>query len=192
MDFDWWKQKHGKKLNSTLLQHSFNKTNSFGKLGYFGYEESWKKDGIKVDLFSSVFNGSHRTIPFWVYQLYNCSYPVSGVQEVTKSFYATYFMAMSHYIMLPSIQTCHVITPQVTVPMWGDRKVRLPYPVEPALAVMFGANWRHDLSIAWRTAIDPFLVGFCNPLGADGRYLDVRKKKDGNAFVQKFYANKTA
>ena len=110
MDFDWWKQKHGKKLNSTLLQHSFNKTNSFGKLGYFGYEESWKKDGIKVDLFSSVFNGSHRTIPFWVYQLYNCSYPVSGVQEVTKSFYTTYFMlyVTLYFVAIHTDMSCYL------------------------------------------------------------------------------------
>ena len=96
VDFNWWKQQNGEKLNSTLLQHGFNKSNSFGKLGHFGYEESWKKDGIKVDLFSSVFNGTHRTIGFWVYQLYNCSYPVSGVQEVTRSFYATLFYVMPH------------------------------------------------------------------------------------------------
>ena len=96
VDFNWWKQQNGEKLNSTLLQHGFNKSNSFGKLGHFGYEESWKKDGIKVDLFSSVFNGTHRTIGFWVYQLYNCSYPVSGVQEVTRSFYATLSYVMPH------------------------------------------------------------------------------------------------
>ena len=68
-----------------LLQHGFNRSSVLGKLESFGYEESWKKYSVKVDLFSRVFNGSHHTMGFWVYQQYNCSYPMQGVQEVTMT-----------------------------------------------------------------------------------------------------------
>ena len=83
VELSWWQQQNAEKLAIVLLQHGFKAGKSNGKLGYFGYEESWKKDSVKVDLFSGVFNGSHHTIGFWVYQLYNCSFPMTGVQEVT-------------------------------------------------------------------------------------------------------------
>ena len=49
-----------------------------------GFEESWKRDGVKVDLFSSVrVNGSH-TIAMWVDERrYLGSYPMEGVEEVS-------------------------------------------------------------------------------------------------------------
>ena len=81
------------------------------------------------------------------------------------------------------VSTCHA-TSQVTVPMWENRKVLLPYPVEPALAAIYGANWRLDLSTPWRTAIDPFMIGYCNPWGADGLKPDFREDKHGNAFIE--------
>ena len=83
MELSWWQQQNEEKLTIVLLKHGFKAGKSNGKLGHFGYEQSWRKESVKVDLFSGVFNGSHHTIGFWVYQLYNCSFPMTGVQEVT-------------------------------------------------------------------------------------------------------------
>ena len=54
-----------------------------GTFGEPGYEEAWGRDGIKVDLFSSIVaNGTH-TIAMWVGDnKYFCSYPMEGAEEV--------------------------------------------------------------------------------------------------------------
>ena len=49
---------------------------------------------------------------------------------------------------------------EVTVPMWGGRKVRLQSPMEPVLVAMFGPNWRQPDN-NWRWNVDPFLIGYC-------------------------------
>ena len=76
---------------------------------------------------------------------------------------------------------------KVTVPMWEGRRVRLPRPVEPALAAMYGANWRHDFTAAWRVAVEPFVIGYCDPLGARGRYPDIRVDRHGATFIEAFH-----
>ena len=76
---------------------------------------------------------------------------------------------------------------KVTVPMWEGRRVRLPRPVEAALAAMYGHNWRHDFSAAWRVAVDPFLIGYCDPLGARGRHPVIRKDRHGATFIEAFH-----
>ena len=55
-------------------------TATFGTIDNFGYEEAWEKDGIKVDIFSSIIEGKKRLTGFWVKEkLYYCSMPMEKV-----------------------------------------------------------------------------------------------------------------
>ena len=75
----WWKTNKDY-LNKKLLAARFNQTAVFGSIESFGYEEAWEKDGIKVDIFSSVRKDNVHVIGFWVKgRLYPCSMPVQRV-----------------------------------------------------------------------------------------------------------------
>ena len=116
VDLSWWTSNNSKVLSDMLVEKDYKKLRTFGKPDSFGYEESWVKDTVKVDIFSSVVQAGVHSIGQWVEgKLYSCSYPLAGVQEVT-------------------------------VPVWEGRKVRLPSPVEPVLVAMYGPNWRHPVT----------------------------------------------
>ena len=127
----WWTRNNNSKIFSDiLLEKGFKKKRTFGEPDKFGYEERWTKDSVDVDIFSSVVRDGVHSTGLWVEEeLYRCSYPLTGVREVT-------------------------------VPMWGGRKVRLQSPMEPVLVAMFGPNWRQPDN-NWRWNVDPFLIGYC-------------------------------
>merc|ERR1712126_243323 len=80
MDFsihqDWWKRPNNSKLLIDSLQsRGFQRSATFGNLDNIGYEESWMKNKIKVDIFSYTLNGSQLKSGFWINsQLHLCSY----------------------------------------------------------------------------------------------------------------------
>ena len=57
MDFllplSWWNSTNSKQLRAALEEANFKNTIVFGELEHVGYEESWVRNGVKVDLFSS-------------------------------------------------------------------------------------------------------------------------------------------
>ena len=76
LDQGWW-ETNWKKVEKLLKDAGFGRTLVFGSFGSFGYEESWEKDGIKVDIFGSVTKDKIRVIGFWVGEnLYACSMPL--------------------------------------------------------------------------------------------------------------------
>ena len=44
---------------------------------------------------------------------------------------------------------------------WSGVRVLLPFPVEPVLIKMYGADFKHPVR-HWRWALDPFLTGYCS------------------------------
>ena len=77
------KGENREKLNLMLQEKQIKRSLVFGTFGEPGYEEAWERDGVRVDLFSSiVVNGTH-TIAMWVGEnKYLCSYPMEGAEEV--------------------------------------------------------------------------------------------------------------
>ena len=88
MDFTleswWWLEGDNREKLKTLLEEKQIKRNVvFGTFGEPGYEEAWGRDGIKVDLFSSIVANGTNTIAMWVGgNKYFCSYPMEGAEEV--------------------------------------------------------------------------------------------------------------
>ena len=74
IDWDWFVS-HVKVLKAALKQNGFVKVHKFGQIDKYGYEEAWKKNGIKVDLFTQArVNGKYisgTTIHGIVYPCYS-------------------------------------------------------------------------------------------------------------------------
>ena len=54
VDFQWF-MSHSAKLQKALVDGKWKYWRSFGKAGNIGYEESWKKDNIKMDIFTQAY-----------------------------------------------------------------------------------------------------------------------------------------
>ena len=61
INIDWkWFVSNAQKLGQTLKENNFVKIHSFGEIYRYGYEEAWKKNNIKVDLFTQAnVNGKY-------------------------------------------------------------------------------------------------------------------------------------
>ena len=80
----WWKEGENRKdLKGMLEMKGMGRNIVFGNFGETGYEEAWGRDGIKVDLFSSIVENGTHTIAMWVGEnKYFCSYPMEAAAEV--------------------------------------------------------------------------------------------------------------
>lgn len=76
INIDWhWFVSHSIILKNTLKKNKFTQIHKFGQVDKYGYEEAWKKNGIKVDLFTQAHvNGKYisgTTINSVVYPCYS-------------------------------------------------------------------------------------------------------------------------
>ena len=79
LDQAWWKE-NKQELEKELVTAGFKLAAIFGNMNMFGYEEAWEKNGVKVDIFSSIMKGNIRVTGFWVQgKLYACSMPMESV-----------------------------------------------------------------------------------------------------------------
>ena len=84
LEYWWWMEGDNRDTLKTMLEDKeFKRNITFGTFGEPGYEEAWRRDDIKVDLFSSIVaNGTH-TIAMWVGDnKYFCDYPMEAAEEV--------------------------------------------------------------------------------------------------------------
>ena len=84
LEYWWWMEGDNREtLKAMLEDKEFKRNITFGTFGEPGYEEAWRRDDIKVDLFSSIVaNGTH-TIAMWVGDnKYFCDYPMEAAEEV--------------------------------------------------------------------------------------------------------------
>ena len=80
LDLDWM-VKNNKKLSNYFLEKKFKKKTSFGTIGKMGYEETWVKDDIKIDIFSYVQNHNRLTSGLTVNKtIYPCSYTMNFIE----------------------------------------------------------------------------------------------------------------
>ena len=74
----WW-IKHQEELRKGLENKGFTNTVVFGNISYFGYEQAWTLDGIKVDIIGGVIEDQHQVIGLWINgNLYPCYLPVKA------------------------------------------------------------------------------------------------------------------
>eukprot|EP00092_Neocalanus_flemingeri_P054551 GFUD01064251.1.p1 GENE.GFUD01064251.1~~GFUD01064251.1.p1 ORF type:complete len:295 (-),score=74.58 GFUD01064251.1:3-812(-) len=76
LDQAWWED-NKEELKEELSIAGFKLTAVFGNMNMFGYEESWQKNGVKVDIFGSNMEGNSRVTGFWVQgKNYPCTMPM--------------------------------------------------------------------------------------------------------------------
>ena len=73
IDLEWWRN-NSDLMGRQLRGKGFRMEKRFGHLKEeFGYAEAWKKGGLKVDLYSNIFDGKFSVVGFWVgAELYPC------------------------------------------------------------------------------------------------------------------------
>ena len=114
----------------------------------FGYEESWEKDGVQVDINASLREGEDMVFGLWL------SAEVAGGRR--------------------EVYPCHMEVGEVVRYGWMEGlEVRGPWPMEEALRSAYGENWRHPMG-RWVWDRDPFLTGSWIPTAA-GRSADFLK-----------------
>ena len=87
MDFllplSWWNTTNSKHLTAALEEANFKNTIVFGELEHVGYEESWVRNGVKVDLFSSTCSTKTKLcfLNMWVGSRVSvCSFPFESIR----------------------------------------------------------------------------------------------------------------
>ena len=80
IDLQWWRN-NSEALVKQIKKKGFRLEKKFGNLKEdFGYAEAWKKRGLKVDLYSNIFEGRFSVVGFWVgSDLYPCYMRVGHV-----------------------------------------------------------------------------------------------------------------
>lgn len=99
LELEWWKQSdHKSQLAALLTKKGLWQFDTFGEFGEVliissistnfkkgcgsfqnGYEEKWQRDGVSVDIFSSVVANGKHTLAVWIEaKPYFCSYQFEG------------------------------------------------------------------------------------------------------------------
>ena len=121
--------------------HGFD---SFGTLGEFGYEVAWKKNDVKVDTFTAVYEKQHYITGLWGY----------------------------HGPHFGQVFRCYYRRVDVGTAMWGDIEVRVPIPYDDFLVSNYGPNWKTPTE-SWVWDEDTFRIGSCKRSWYYGNPIDL-------------------
>lgn len=132
---DWW-QLHYNELNQTLQRLGFVDAypgkKLFGEIDTLGFEESWIRNGTRVDFFSKVeMVGKYK----------------AGLSILEGGTW--------------TVHNCYTHRQGYTSTEWNGLKVRVPVPVVEAVEANYGADWAKPFPGSWRWAVEPFIVGDC-------------------------------
>ena len=62
----WW-QDNQKRLQQELIKKGFKREKTFGDINQqWGYAESWKKFGVKADLYGNILVDGYSIVPLWI------------------------------------------------------------------------------------------------------------------------------
>ena len=80
IELGWWRI-IADLMAGGLRERGFRMEKRFGDLaGEFGFAEAWKREGLKVDLYSNIFDGKFSVVGLWVgADVYPCYMRVEGV-----------------------------------------------------------------------------------------------------------------
>jgi len=130
VDLSWWrKDGNAQFLEKTFLGAGLKRTSVFGSLDAFGYEEAWHEEKLNVKV--DVFSTE-----VWG----------SGERRGAMWVGGTPFPCIARVEQLQSV-------------LWWGQKVHLPFPLNPALASMYGPHFMEKQDWTWD--VSPFETGYC-------------------------------
>lgn len=138
-----WQAEHEDSLVFAMATRGFVWEREFGNLDDFAYEQSFLRDGIRVDIFGIDNNnkdGTHFDWGIWsgVTGVHRCSVPRTSISKPGQY-------------------------------SWGPvNNIRIPIPFDGALQSLYGMEWRLPYPGKWHYLKSAIEIGSCNATGSLG------------------------